>query len=306
MAVPTTRTKVQAEIKITADNCNGCGLCISVCKDFGLILKDKKAVVSDKPLFGCVACGHCMAICPTNAIEIHGRMLSPVDLFDLPSRQKTASYEQLLFLMQRRRSLREFKDMPVDKEIINKILDAAQTSPMGLPPSDVNVLVLDSKEKVIAFSRDFCDYLVSLRWIVSGWFLTLMKPFWAKSNDEMFRKFIRPLFNIYIDDMKKGNNFITYDAPLAMYFYGSPYTDPADAVIAATYAMLAAESLGLGTCMIGGIHPFLQNGRKAKRFRDNHRIKYKSREGLFVIFGYPEVKYHKGIRRTFASIDYKN
>ena len=34
---------------------------------------------------------------------------------------------------------------------------------MGLPPSDVNVLVLDSREKVRAFARDFCDYLESIR-----------------------------------------------------------------------------------------------------------------------------------------------
>ncbi len=60
--------------------------------------------------------------------------------------------------------------------------------------------------------------------------------------------------------MKHGINYVTYDAPATIYFYGSPYCDYADPIIAATYAMLAAESLGLGTCMIGGIHPFLQNG----------------------------------------------
>ena len=102
--------------------------------------------------------------------------------------------------------------------------------------------------------------------------------------------------------MKKGDNWVTYDAPLAMYFYGSPYCDPADPIVTATYAMLAAESLGLGTCMLGGIHPMIQDGRKARIFREKHGIKYASREGLFVIMGYPAVKYHRGIRRTFASV----
>ena len=49
-----------------------------------------------------------------------------------------------------------------------------------------------------------------------------------------------------------------YDAPVALCFYGSPCCDPAGPVIAATYAMPAAESLGLGTCMIGGNDPFIQ------------------------------------------------
>ena len=69
--------------------------------------------------------------------------------------------------------------------------------------------------------------------------------------------------------------------------------------------MLAAESLGLGTCMLGAIHPLIQNGGKATKFRKEHGIKYKSREGLFLILGYPDVEYNKGIKRTFASETYK-
>ena len=105
--------------------------------------------------------------------------------------------------------------------------------------------------------------------------------------------------------MQNGINLVNYDAPLAMYFYGSPYADPADPIVAATYAMITAETLGLGTCMIGGVHPLIKSRKKAKLFREMQGIKYASREGLFVIFGYPQVKYKKGIRRTFASVEVK-
>lgn len=118
MAIPTSRTKVKAEIRINEDNCTGCGLCVSVCKDFGLKIENQKVKLTVNPFFGCIACGHCMAICPSDAIEIHGRTLSPDDLFDMPDKEKTATYEQLLFLLQRRRSIREFKDIQVDSELI--------------------------------------------------------------------------------------------------------------------------------------------------------------------------------------------
>jgi nitroreductase len=95
---------------------------------------------------------------------------------------------------------------------------------------------------------------------------------------------------------------LNYDAPLAIYFYGSPYVDPADPIVAATTAMYAAESLGLGACMLGAIHPLIRYGGKAKKFRTKYGIKYPSREGVFVIFGYPAVKYRKGLKRTFASV----
>lgn len=306
MAIPTTRTKEKAEIIIHEEKCNGCGLCVSVCKDFSLQIIDKKVALTDTPVFGCIGCGHCMAICPNDAIEIYGREISPADLFELPIKENSANYEQVFSLYQRRRSIREFKDKPVEKELIDKIVEAAKTAPMGLPPSDVNLLILGNREKVNEFSKDFCEHLEGMKWFVSDWFLSLMRPFWGKPADEMFKGFVKPMFKIFTGGMKMGNNHVLYDAPLAIYFYGSPYTDPADPIITATYAMLVAESLGLGTCMIGSIHPLIQNGKKAKLFREKHRIKYKSREGLFVIFGYPAVKYKKGIRRTVASITILN
>ena len=302
MAIPTSRTKEKATIRIDTEKCNGCGKCISVCKDFSLYIEDKKVKISSTPAFGCIACGHCMAICPADAIEIVGRELSKEDLFDLPPGKGAANYQQLLSLFQRRRSIREFIDKDVEPEIVQKLIDAARTSPMGLPPSDVNVLILDNKEKTRRFAVDFCEYLNGMKWFVSKWFLTIMRPVWGKANDEMFRGFVKPLFSIYINSIREGINLVNYDAPLAMYFYGSAYTDPADPIVAATTAMYAAESIGLGTCMLGGIHPLIQNGKKAKRFREKHGIKNTSREGLFVIFGYPAVKYRKGIKRTFASV----
>jgi len=302
MAIPTSRTKDPAKILIDEEKCTGCGLCISVCKDFSLEMKNDKVSESANPLFGCIACGHCMMICPTDAIRIEGRMLFANDLFELPDKSAVPAYSAYLTLLQRRRSIRDFKDQPIEPEKINQILEAAQTAPMGLPPSDVHVLVLENKTLVRAFAQDYCSFLEGIRWMVSRWVLTLMRPFWGKTNDEMFRWFVKPMFDIYVDGMKKGDNWVNYDAPLAMYFYGTPYTDPADPIVAATYAMLAGESLGLGTCMLGGVHPMIQYGKKARLLREKYGIKFKSREGLFVIFGYPKFKFHKGVRRTFADI----
>jgi len=305
MAIPTSRTKETAQIFINEELCNGCGLCVTVCKDFSLKIVNKKVTfANDTAIFGCIACGQCMMVCPHEAITIDGRCLSKNDLIDLPKKEDATDFDSFLSLLQRRRSVRDFKDEPIERELIEKVIAAAQTAPMGLPPSDVHVLVLDSKEKVRAFAEDFATYLEKLRWLVSDWFLTLMRPFWGKANDEMFRGFLKPCLEVYTDYMKKGINVINYDAPVALYFYGSPYTDPADPLIAATYAMLAAESLGLGTCMLGAVHPMIQNGGVAKRFREKHGIRYPSREGVFVIMGHPAFKFHKGVKRTFAAVDW--
>jgi len=319
MAIPTSRTREKGHIHIDAAQCNGCGKCVEVCKDFGLELVEvhaqsappgpkahasQTAKAKETSLFGCYACGHCMAACPQEAITIHGRTLSPSDLFQLPTLQHKASYEQLLNLLQHRRSIREFVDKKVEPEVIDKILTAATTSPMGIPPSDVHVLVFDSKEKNRKFAEDYCAFLQGKRWLVSKWFLAVMRPFLGRETTELFRLFDRPLLEAYIGHMEQGINVITYDAPLMLYFYGTPYVDPADPIVAATTAMYAAESLGLGTCMLGAIHPFIQSGGGAKKFREKYGIRHTSREGLFVIFGYPSVKYREGLKRTFASVKY--
>lgn len=302
MPIPTTRTKESAEICVDYEKCTGCGHCVNVCGDLSLELINKKAVKSNNAVFGCIGCGHCMAICPSGAIAIKGRAISPDDLFDLPLKENAADYNQIFSLYNRRRSIRKFRNQKIDNEIIEKILEAAKTAPMGVPPSDVNVLVMDSVEKSRAFAKDFCNYLVGMKWFVSKWFLTIMRPFWGKTNDETFNGFIKPLFKVYTEKMEQGINTINYDAPLAMYFYGSPYSDPADPIIAATYAMIAAESLGLGTCMLGAVHPLIQNGKKARLFREKYKIKYTSREGIIVIFGYSPESFQKGIKRSFADI----
>jgi len=303
VAIPTSRTHEAGKLHFLPERCNGCGLCVQVCKDFSLRIVDGKAQMAETSVFGCIGCGHCMAICPHEAITVSGRSLSADDLVELPGRADAADYRSLLGLLQRRRSIREFKDKPVEAELIAQVLEAVRTAPMGLPPSDVHVLVFEDKEKVRKFSRDFCLYLEGLKWLVSGWFLALMRPFWGKATDAVFRDFVRPLVFLYTEAMARGEDLVTYDAPAALYFYGSPFCDPADPLVAATYAMLAAESLGLGTCMLGGMHPLIQNGRAARRFRERQGIRYPSREGLMVIMGYPRVVYQKGIRRSLAAVD---
>ncbi len=304
MPIPTSRTNTNAEIIIDIAKCSGCGECATVCKDFSLEIVNGKAQKSDRFIFGCIACGHCMMVCPKEAIQIEGRCLSHVDIFPVPEKNKSADYPAFLTMLKQRRSVREFADKPVEKELIDNIIVAAQTAPMGIPPSDVHLLVFDSKEKVRTFTDEFSLYLKNVSWLSSDLFLSLMRPFWGKATGEMMKSFIKPVFKIFSGGISGKQNLITYDAPLAMYFYGSPYSDIADPLIAATYAMLAGESLGLGTCMIGAIHPFIQTGTKAKQFRNKWGIKYKSREGIFVIFGYPDVKYRRVVKRSFASVDF--
>jgi len=291
-----------ANVFIDYDKCNGCGLCADVCKDQSFTIVHQKVVMADKSFLGCVGCDHCMMICPAGVIAIEGRSLSPVQLVDLPDKSSIPSYNSLLALLQNRHSIRSFLDKEVEIDKINQILEAAQTAPMCIPPSDVHVLVLENQKTVRNFAVELSHYMTGMRWKASNWYQLLKRPFLSQEHNVLLQGLIQPIFDNYINNMEQGKNRINYDAPLAMYFYGSPDTDLADPIIAATYAMLAGESLGLGTCMIGSIHPFIQKGKKARLFREKYGIKQPSSSGLFVVFGYTDINYKKGVKRSFADI----
>jgi nitroreductase len=130
--------------------------------------------------------------------------------------------------------------------------------------------------------------------------LALMRPFMSKEDYLSMKQFVGPVINFYLSDAMTGRDWFFYDAPLAMCFHASPYADPADAYVAATHAMLAGQSLGLGTCMLGFPMMMIQYSSK---IRNQFHFPKKIRGGLVVILGYPALNFRRGINRRFASVE---
>lgn len=84
-------------------------------------------------------------------------------------------------------------------------------------------------------------------------------------------------------------------------FHVSPYADGADAFIACTYAMLAAESMGLGTTMIGCVAPMVS---RSKALLEKYGLSAGHLPKLVLIMGYPAIGYRRAIRRSFQSVHY--
>jgi MinD superfamily P-loop ATPase containing an inserted ferredoxin domain len=294
MAIPTSRYSETATVRIDYGKCKACGLCVKVCKGAPLYLENEKVRIDQTRYFGCIGCGHCVAVCPTGAIAVEGRDISQNSFMDIPTKENRAGYEELMALMLARRSIREFEDREVEQEKIDP------PPPMGIPPSDVEVLVINGKEKVRKFSDDMLELMKSQKWIFSKPALLLMRPFIKREEYEALDKFLYPAIEIFEEMRKEDTDYLLYGAPLAMYFHVSPYADPADPFITATYAMIAAETMDLGSCMIGTIGVMLKSG--GKKMKEKYGINPRNQPGLVVIFGYPAVKYRHAIRRNLAKI----
>ncbi len=301
MAIKTGRANKAAEITLDTELCTNCGICAEVCKGAPLVMSDGSLEIDQPRFFGCVGCGHCMCICPQDCIQINGRDLGPDDVTPIPDQADRASYQQFYNLLLSRRSVRNFRDQLVEPEKVAQIIDAVCTAPMGLPPSDVEILVLDTPAKVQEFASDVIGVIKKSRWFFSPLVNTVLRPFFGREYVESVESFIRPAVGIFIEESGRGRDYLLYNAPLAMYFHTSPYSDPADPLIAATYAMLAAEAIGLGSCMIGTPAYFIKYNKAIKQ---KYRLPMKNQPGIVVIFGYPRFKFRKALRRRLAKVDH--
>ncbi len=301
MALKTGRTFDSAEVIIDYEKCTTCGSCTKVCSGDPLYLEDNMIKIDQSRGFGCIGCGQCVAVCPQDCIKVEGRTLSSDDFDEIAPVNQRADFDSLLSLMQARRSIRKFKDKEIEDKKIQSIIDAVKTAPMGIPPSDVEILVLKGRDKVQGFAKDIAETMYKIKWFFGPVMQKIFLPLFGRGFVEMAQTFIYPISKLFKEEHDKGNDLLLHEAPLAMYFHVSPFADPVDPYISATYAMLAAESLGLGTCMIGTPAQFLKHIKKLKK---KYGIPVKNQQGIAVIFGYPVVKFRKSIKRSIGGVKY--
>lgn len=287
-------------VKVIVDNekCIKCGACTTTCSGEYIILQDGKITENPDNLLGCIQCGRCMMKCPTQAIVIEGEGISSESVIEFPS--TPSDYDSLYSLLLKRRSARKFTDEPVTKELIEKVLAAATTGPLSIPPFEVKVLVIQGKDKVDEFKNDILE---AFKKMSSSFFspvgLTLLRPFIGKNTHKLFKDFVAPLFKITLEQNQLGKDILLYNAPVVLLFYISPMCDTEDAIIASTLAGTAAEALELGTCIIGSIPPSINNNPQLK---EKYGIAKEEKVAVGMILGHPKETFNKGIKRNFKDV----
>ena len=300
MAIIHSLYREAAKVEIDDRTCKRCGQCAGICPAEVLTLREGTLRIRDDSPFGCIACGHCMMVCPEGSIRVTGRGLSPEDLLPLPPPEERATADGLAALMRARRSVRRFQDREVEPDLLDRIVKTAASGPMGIPPWDVGCVCVSGRSKVRELAGEVIRGYEGFLKLFKPWLFTLMRPFVRPATYEQFKYFIRPLAEMYVGCRREGRDVLFYDAPAVMVFHHSPYADLADATIACVYAMLAAESLGLGTTIIGGAAPILQRNKAlCRRFG----IPEGNKPAITLILGYPATQFRRSIRRSLTPVN---
>ena len=100
--------------------CTGCGACVRDCPGHAIHMKEGKAEV----IRACIQCGHCVALCPAGAAAIPEYDMTDVEEYN-PEIFRI-SPEHFLHAVKFRRSIRNYKEKPLEKEKLERILDAGR------------------------------------------------------------------------------------------------------------------------------------------------------------------------------------
>lgn len=291
--------KEAGTVSIDESTCTACGECARICPTEVLRLEDGRVRVHSESMFGCIACGHCMMVCPSLSVDVVGRGISASDLAPLAAPEERASEKALSALMQARRSVRRFTAEEVAPELLQRVVEMAASAPMGIPPWDVGCVVVQGREAVQTLAHEVVKGYEGMLKVMKPWLLSLLRPLMKRPAWEQMSGFIIPLGRTYVEGRREGRDLLFYDAPAVLLFHHSPYVDAAEAMIACTYAMLAAESLGLGTTMIGAAAPIIVRNRPLCR---RLGIPEGNKPAIALIIGHPAVRFRRGIVRHFASV----
>lgn len=275
--------------------CKNCKLCMEVCP-----IKRLKSNGQNKMDFvlgreaSCQQCGQCMSICKHKAIHIKGIRYDQ-DFIDLPTNKLT--YTNFMDFLSQRRSVRNFTSQAVTDELIQKIIDSIRFAPFGAAPNKMHVTAVNDR-KVIESSLSMISAFLNgiKKWIENPVLRLMIRLTQGQETYNTIKKHLYPICKSGIYKLENGDQ-ITRGAPAILIFHANQDAEAHtyNGLIYATYAMLAAQSLGLGATMVQVV-PAAMN--KDKRIKGIYGIPQEHDAVMSVIIGYPKYKYIRTIKRN--------
>ena len=270
--------------KVNREKCISCTQCIQDCPTRVISLKDGKAEINND---GCIKCAHCVAVCPVEAVSTDDYNMDEIKPYNKDT--FTVEAENLLNFIKFRRSVRRFKNKPVEKEKLEQIIEAGRFTQTSTNSQDVSYTVVTDKlpllrELVYESLKQKGDYI-----------LANLTP-----ETEYLKRYATAWVNYYDafkeDPIKNARMF--FNAP-AVIFVTSP--NAFNGGLASSNMELMTDALGLGTFFSG----FIQIASKDnKDILDLLGINDGNQIVSCLVIGYPNVKYQRTVPRKKANVNW--
>jgi nitroreductase/NAD-dependent dihydropyrimidine dehydrogenase PreA subunit len=283
---------------IDQDLCIGCGLCVEVCPAKTLSMQDGKASVSGSYSMGC---GHCEAVCPVDAIRVealeHPFTLSYSEVDDRWLAHGEYDTAQLVRLMRSRRSCRNYTEREIDRKLLEDLVKIGATAPSGTNMQPWTFTILARRREVVILGEYVARFFEKLnRMAEKPWFRLFSKYFGGDALGIYYRRYYETVREGLLLWKQEDKDTLFHGATAAILVGGKKTASSPmeDGLLASQNIMLAAHSLGLGSCMIGFAVEAIKRDRKIRM-----QLEIPDDESIYAVIalGYPAEQYEKAGHR---------
>ena len=255
-------------ILIDKERCVGCGLCAADCITVNLQLVNGKAEVKG----GCLECGHCVAICPQNAVSI-----PEFDMADVSACRMELDADVLLQAIKGRRSIRNYQAKKVEKDKLHLLAEAGRYTATAKNTQGCRfVLVQDELDTFKDMIWQQIEQTVETGILPEG-----VPPVML----ENYQRFLKM--------REHGADFLFRNAPAVLFVAANT---PVDAALAAQNIELMAVAQGLGALYNGFLNYTINLAPELKQWLGlEDKPSY-----VCMLLGYPAVKYTSTAPRKAA------
>ena len=290
------------KIEINQD-CNGCGVCVKICPARAFTAIAEKAVLSGSCTF---SCDHCAAACPQQAITTDLFEAEPFNFssFSEDPSARPIPLPELIKLMRSRRSCRLYQDKAVSREILTDLVKAAITAPSGTNSQKWTFSIIDNREGVIRFGSEIAAYYRRVNRLAERkWLRKILKICGRPELDRYYEEYYESISEGLDLWYKSQEDRLFHGAGSVILVGARPGAScpREDALLATQNIILAAESMNLGTCLIGFAVEALHRDHKIQA-----ALKIPATETIYsvIALGRPEVTFKRPAKRRRITVNW--
>jgi nitroreductase/NAD-dependent dihydropyrimidine dehydrogenase PreA subunit len=259
-------------------------VCVEECP--GMLIVFNKDQILPMPIEDaeefCINCGHCVAVCPHGALSLK---TMPTNECKPMEKDWALTPRQVSNLLKSRRSIRTYREKPVERATIEALIDVARYAPSGHNSQPVHWLVINDAQEI-----------QRLAGLVSGWLGYMIKEQPALAGELNMDRVLKA--------WEAGKDRICRNAPVLIVAHAEKddRTAPQACTIALTYLEIAAPAHGLGSCWAGYFNAaalFWPPLQEALALPQGH-----APFGAMMI-GYPKHEYHRIPLRNEADVTWR-